>query len=170
MTHETSRGNWRPENFHRIRQALVRLPAIESGAVATGQMPCAVFDFDNTCIFRDIGQAAFRVQLLELYYRIAPETLEALIPLDGEAMAGRPWHLLRSTILAHYRELWPLIQAGKREEAKTSPTYQSFTTLFYWLVANARGTAMLGPRYVLSLLAKLQAGCFKGCTPTPSGS
>ena len=151
-------GNWRPENYHRIEQALSRLPVMEPGKTVTAQTPCAIFDFDNTCIFRDIGQAAFRVQLLELHYRISPDILAALIPQDGEAMAGRPWRLLRSTILAHYGELWPLIQAGKREEAKASPAYQPFTTLFYWLVANARGAAMLGPRYVLSLLAKLQAG------------
>ena len=156
MRQETSRGNWHPENYSRIQEALGRLAV---GEADTGAGPlCAVFDFDNTCIFRDIGQAVFRVQLLDLHYRISPDTLAQLIPSQGEAMAGRPWHLLRSTILTKYQELWPLVQADKKEAAKASPAYQPFVTLFYWLVANARSTPTLGPRYVLSLLAKLQAG------------
>ncbi len=167
MRQETGMGNWRPENYTRIREELAALPAPSPSNAASAsnkpacgqQPPCAVFDFDNTCIFRDIGQAMFRVQLLELHYRIDPDTLAALIPAEGEALAGsKPWPLLRSSILGYYRELWPLIQAGKREEAKASPAYRPFTTLFYWLVANARSAALLGPRYVLSLLAKLQAG------------
>ncbi|MDO5675043.1 MAG: hypothetical protein Q4G66_09030 [bacterium] len=156
MGQERGRDNWRPENYSRIQEALARLAA---GEEAVGAEPlCAVFDFDNTCIFRDIGQAVFRVQLLDLHYRISPNTLALLIPAEGEAMAGRPWGILRSSILAHYQKLWPLIQAGKQEEAKASPAYQPFVALFYWLVANARSAPNLGPRYVLSLLAKLQAG------------
>ncbi len=156
MVQETGTGNWRPENYARIQEALARLAAGQRGAGTRAL--CAVFDFDNTCIFRDIGQAVFRVQLLELRYRISPETLALLIPAEGEAMAGRPWGLLRGSILEHYQKLWPLIQAGKQAEAKASPAYQPFVALFYWLVANARSASNLGPRYVLSLLAKLQAG------------
>lgn len=155
MTQEIGRGNWRPENYSRIQKALIRLAA---GEKTEARPPCAVFDFDNTCIFRDIGQAMFRVQLLDLHYRISPDVLATLISLEGESMAGRPWSSVRSTILANYQELWPLIQAGKQGTAKASPAYQSFVTLFYWLVANARSAPSLGPRYVLSLLAKLQAG------------
>ena len=78
MLQGTETGNWLPENYARIQEALARLAAGQGGAGTRAL--CAVFDFDNTCIFRDIGQAVFRVQLLELRYRISPETLALLIP------------------------------------------------------------------------------------------
>ena len=157
MEQEKRTGNWYPENLARIQEALTRLPAAGNHSGSTAP-PFAVFDFDNTCIFRDIGQAVFRVQLLELHYRINPQTLATLIPEKAQDLAGRPWELLRSTILQHYQELWPLIQAEKKEEAQAHPAYPGFVTLFYWYVVNARSAPELGPRYVLALLAKIQAG------------
>ena len=147
-------GGWQPDNLARIQAALAALPAPEER-----KRPfCAVFDFDNTCVFRDIGQAVFRVQLLELRYRIPPETLAALIPEEGGTLQGRPWGLVREAMLDRYRRLWPLLAAERREEAQAEPAYRHFVALFAWLVASARRLPELGPRYVLSLLAKLQAG------------
>ena len=148
-------GNWCPENYARIREALGCLP--EGGGPLA-----AVFDFDNTCVFRDIGQAVFRAQLADLRFRIAPETLAALIPENGPdgdpALEGRPWTGLRAAALEHYRTLWPYIQTGRIAEAQATPAYPAFTALLYWLAASARRSEALGPRYVLGLLARLQAG------------
>ena len=147
-------GGWQPDNLTRIQAALAALPAPEER-----EKPfCAVFDFDNTCVFRDIGQAVFRVQLLELRYRIPPKTLADLIPEEGGALQGKPWALAREAVLAQYRRLWPLIAAERRAEAQAVPAYRHFVALFAWLVASARRLPQLGPCYVLSLLAKLQTG------------
>ncbi len=151
---QAHQGNWLPGNYARIQAALAALPPPAERDLALA----AVFDFDNTCVFRDIGQALFRVQMLELRYRICPDTLAALIPEDGVVLAGRPWPLLREALLSCYRGLWPLIQAGRYAEAKAAPAYGPFVALLAWLVSNARKAPHLGPRYVLSLLAKLQAG------------
>lgn len=155
MSAESPCGNWCPENAARIREALAGLPP-NCGRLA------AVFDFDNTCVFRDIGQAAFRMQLQELHFRIPPEPLAALlpetIPDDDPAFEGRPWPLLRAAALERYAALWPLIRAGRIAEAKVAPPYPAFIALLYWLVIRARCTESLGPRYVLGLLARLQAG------------
>ena len=55
---------WFPDNLSRIQTALC---AHKTRPGQQAQQPFAVFDFDNTCIFRDIGQAMFRHQLLRLY-------------------------------------------------------------------------------------------------------
>lgn len=151
-------GNWCADNFSRIQQALSRLDAKGRDAEHAQRPPFAVFDFDNTCIFRDIGQAMFRVQLLELHYRIDPATLATLLPAQGVSLGGKPWQLLRGAILHHYQELWPLLQAGQHEEARGKPAYRHFTTLLTWFIGKARSVPELGPCYILSLLAKLQAG------------
>lgn len=158
MTLAVDRGNWYAGNFSRIRDALSRLPAQGQGTGQDRHPPFAVFDFDNTCIFRDIGQAVFRVQLLELRYRIDPATLAALLPSEGATLSDTPWQPLRSAILHYYQILWPLIRAGEYEKAKSDPACRHFTALFSWFVGRARNTPELGPCYVLSLLAKLQAG------------
>ena len=155
MNGETADGKWRPENAARIREALACLPR-DCGRLA------AVFDFDNTCVFRDIGQATFRMQLGGLRFRIPPETLAALVPEDGPdgdpALEGRPWAALRAALLDRYGALWPLMRSGRIAEAQAAPAFRDFTALFFWLASRARRSEALGPRYVLALLAKVQAG------------
>ena len=75
-------GNWRPENLAQITQTLTRIADHSSSA-----RPVAIFDFDNTCIFRDIGQALFRFQIEHLRYRLNPEELAAILPA-GEGKLG----------------------------------------------------------------------------------
>ena len=146
---------WFPDNLSRIQTALC---AHKTRPGQQAQQPFAVFDFDNTCIFRDIGQAMFRHQLLQLYYRIPPATLAALIPEQGPQLAHAPWQVLREAILSHYALLWPYLEKNQREEAKKTSSYLPFTVLLYWFVLKAREEENLGSPYVLALLAKLQAG------------
>ncbi|WP_028581501.1 HAD family hydrolase [Desulfogranum japonicum] len=144
-------ANWFPQNIQQIRQIIANLPETNPGY-------CAVFDFDNTCIFRDIGQAVFRHQLFQLEYRLDAAEFAALIPERDEPLAGKPYPVIRSTLIALYRELMEHKQRDSLPEIFTTDTYGQFQTLFFWYTAMARKDEGLGPRFVLPFLAKLLAG------------
>lgn len=149
-------GNWFPPNLARITARLPPHPGHGSTAVAT--RPVAVFDFDNTCVFRDVGQAVFRYQLLHLRYGLEPSALAAILPcLEGD-LAGRPLTLVTATLVAAYGRLWPLISDHRQAEARRRPEYRLFTTLLLWFVDQARRDQRLGPCFVLPFMAKLLAG------------
>lgn len=118
----------------------------------------AVFDFDNTCIFRDVGQAVFRFQLQHLHYRFIPEQLAAILPKIDILLAGRPLAAITSTLIKAYQALFPLLIASKNEQAKRLPQARLFAALLLWFTDQARKDARLGPRYVLPFMAKLLAG------------
>lgn len=147
-------GNWFPDNFALI---MTRLQDRANGDSA-GVKQVAVFDFDNTCVFRDVGQAVFRYQLLHLRYRIAPDALAELLPTMGGGLDGRPMTAITAALTDAYRRLWPLIEGGQQEEARQRPEYRLFTALLLWFTDKARKDDRLGPRYVLPFMGKLLAG------------
>ncbi|MBM9613320.1 hypothetical protein JWJ90_03360 [Desulfobulbus rhabdoformis] len=147
------KSNWLPENLATITQTLRQLS--EDSSLAR---PVAIFDFDNTCIFRDIGQALFRYQIEHLRYRITPDELAAILPPEEGTLAGRPMAAVRATLLAAYARLYPLIQAGEIERALQGSDYPLFSTLLLWSTAQARKAEHLGPRFVLPFMAKMLAG------------
>ncbi|MGD9950278.1 MAG: hypothetical protein AB7U29_17640 [Desulfobulbus sp.] len=146
-------GNWLPENLAQISDTLAQLANQTFAA-----KPVAIFDFDNTCIFRDIGQALFRFQLQHLRYRISPDELAAILPPEQGTLAERPVAAIRTTILSVYKKLWPLIQSGQTELARQTPEYPLFATLLLWCTDMARKAEHLGPRYVLPFMGKMLAG------------
>ncbi len=145
--------NWSPENLALLTAGLQTIP----GRNPTSK-PVAVFDFDNTCVFRDVGQAVFRYQLLHLRYRLAPEALAGILPTLPGDLAGRPIATITSALLHSYQQLWPLIAHQEHEKAKLLPEYRLFTALLLWFIDKARKDERLGPRYVLPLMGKLLAG------------
>jgi phosphoserine phosphatase len=62
--------SWNERNYQALSQFI---PTIRSGDIA-------VFDWDNTCIFGDIGDAVFRHQALHLEFKFGPERLKEIIP------------------------------------------------------------------------------------------
>jgi phosphoserine phosphatase len=146
-------GNWFPENLALLKN---RLRAI--AAKNTPMKPVAVFDFDNTCVFRDVGQAVFRLQLINLQYRLSPDQLAELLPIHQSTIGGKPIDAVISTLMHAYRQLWPLIANKKQQEARLLPEYRLFTTLLMWFTDKARKDERLGPRYVLPFMGKLLAG------------
>nr|WP_321464958.1 hypothetical protein [uncultured Desulfobulbus sp.] len=146
-------GNWLPENLAQITQTLADI--VHQATVAR---PVAIFDFDNTCIFRDIGQALFRFQLEHLRYRISPEELATILPPDTGELGGISLAVLRSTLMQAYRNLWPLIQQGRIDGARQTSDYPLFATLLLWCTDKARKAEHLGPRYVLPFMGKMLAG------------
>lgn len=145
--------NWFPDNL-----ALINNRLKEISARNTPGKPVAVFDFDNTCVFRDVGQAVFRYQLLQLRYRIAPEQLAEILPTLPGNLGGRPLAVITSTLLQTYQQLWPLIVNKEEEQAQRLPEYRLFTALLLWFTDMARKDERLGPRYVLPFMGKLLAG------------
>jgi hypothetical protein len=152
-TPQSSEGNWYPDNLATITATLQNIAAHKSTPP-----PVAIFDFDNTCIFRDIGQATFRFQAQHLRYRITPEQLETILPQGDGELAGRPLAVIRSTLVRAYRDLWPMITVGQHAQAKELPSYPLFATLLLWCTDVARKSEQLGPRYVLPFMGRLLAG------------
>lgn len=145
--------NWFPDNLTLISSRLKEISARN-----TPGQPVAVFDFDNTCVFRDVGQAVFRYQLLQMRYRIAPEQLAEILPTLPGDLCGRPLAVITSTLMQAYQQLWPLIANKEEEQAQRLPEYRLFTALLLWFTDMARKDERLGPRYVLPFMGKLLAG------------
>jgi phosphoserine phosphatase len=146
-------GNWYPENLARIDRGLTAILAR-----GPAERPVAVFDFDNTCVFRDVGQAVFFHQLTGLRYRLHPEELAGLLPTAQADLDGRPMGAVIDTLVASYRRLWPMIEAGEAEAARQLPEAELFAALLLWFTDRARRDQRLGPRYVLPFMGKLLAG------------
>ena len=64
------RLNWNERNYQLLNQFIA---TVRSGDIA-------VFDWDNTCIFGDSGEAVFRHQVLHLEFKFGPERLREIIP------------------------------------------------------------------------------------------
>lgn len=78
---------------------------------------CAVFDWDNTCIFHDIGDATFHYQLETLALSMPPHMLANVVTaqIHGHAdINGINVAKLRADILAAYDRLWPVMQSDAR--------------------------------------------------------
>ena len=146
-------GNWYPENLARIDRGLAAI-----AARGPAERPLAVFDFDNTCVFRDVGQAVFFHQLTGLRYRLRPEELAGLLPAGQADLDGRPMAAVIDTLLASYRTLWPMIEAGEAAAARQRPEAELFACLLLWFTDRARRDQRLGPPYVLPFMGKLLAG------------
>jgi len=96
------RLNWSQKNYDALNGFLA--------GVRPGEL--AVFDWDNTCIFGDIGEALFRHMALNLAFKIDAATLEGMIPDSVNGVASviirqRPLLLrqMKETIVAAYTEL-----------------------------------------------------------------
>ncbi|MCL2458172.1 MAG: haloacid dehalogenase-like hydrolase [Desulfobulbus sp.] len=146
-------GDWFPENLARINERLTQIAAHPPIV-----RPVAVFDFDNTCIFRDVGQAVFCHQLQHLHYRLIPEQLAAILPRAGGQLAGRPLDAIVTTLVDAYRTLFPLLLVGRTAQAQSLPQARLFAALLLWFTIQARKDERLGPLYVLPFMAKLLAG------------
>ncbi|MCL2790543.1 MAG: haloacid dehalogenase-like hydrolase [Desulfobulbus sp.] len=146
-------GNWFPENLAQINERLIQIAARPASV-----KPVAVFDFDNTCIFRDVGQAVFCHQLRHLHYRLTPEQLAVILPSPEGQLADQPLAAIITTLIDTYRTLFPLLLTGRNAQARLLPQARLFTSLLLWFTVQARKDKRLGAGYVLPFMAKLLAG------------
>lgn len=149
----TNSGNWYPQNLQAIDSVLDSLNTNDRFPT-----PVAIFDFDNTCIYRDVGKAVFRYQLFSLRYKISPDSLMTILPTTPKQIDGIPLADIINQLISDYRSLWPYIKAGDKIQAQSLPEYKQFTTLMLWFAHAARQNDELGAGYALPLLTKLLAG------------
>lgn len=122
---------WYPPNHRQLSRWLAR---------DRGSLACAVFDWDNTCIFNDIGDAAYVHQLDRLCLALAPDAFialgDGLTGIQGSAAHQALWR----DCIAAYRALWPFIAAGRGEQAQGSLAHRDFRAkmgVLYTAVAHA---------------------------------
>lgn len=74
-------GNWKPE-IHQRLQKLIEEYGVKSSAYDKDQKPYAVFDWDNTTVINDIGEATLTYQIEHLAFKMTPDAFEAAIRKD----------------------------------------------------------------------------------------
>lgn len=150
----TLAGGWLPANRAMLADAI---------AAWAGRAPqAAVFDWDNTCIFNDIGDATFRYQLERLAFRLQPAELADLLPRQIGAIdtlvGGLDLLALRADILRAYTALWPLIQSGKLIEARRQHAYFDLRAKLGHMYQALDRTPGVGAQFTYPWLACLFSG------------
>lgn len=144
--------NWYPENIQTIKQVISKKTASRGPECLT-----AVFDFDNTCIFRDIGQAVFRYQCTHFRFRLPPAEFARLLPHKNLLLDHRPLSGVVATLTDYYKRLWAIV-SEKNTVEKDTKEQKEFAVLLQWFVQQARENEQLGPKYILPLLCQFLAG------------
>ena len=122
----------------------------------------AAFDWDNTCIFNDIGDAALRYQLEHLVLWHAPAALEALCTrrlAQGGAADGRAQDLVHDVCRA-YAALWPSIARGQGASQRGGGAHQDFRAklgALYEHVAHGAAATPARTAQAYALVAELWA-------------
>lgn len=124
-----SPGGWREDVHRRLSDLLEAGPAMSGGA--SGDAPVVVFDFDNTCIFGDIGELFSHFLIDEMRYRYdlddfweqihvddgrgeLRELTEKVLAIDGAERAdSKLYHQYLAQMGALYGRR--LTRAGKRD-------------------------------------------------------
>lgn len=149
-------GGWAPDNRRALERWLATVAARQWASP-----PAAVFDWDNTCIFNDVGEATLHYQLDRLALRLDPDGLTSFLTgeLEGvELVGGVSLSDLRADILEAYAELYPLIEAGELEAARALPAHRDFrakTAFLYEALVDADGA---GPLFAYPWLVGWLAG------------
>ncbi|MFH2108028.1 MAG: haloacid dehalogenase-like hydrolase [Chrysiogenia bacterium] len=117
------RLNWNQRNY----DTLINLLA----GVRPGEL--AIFDWDNTCIFGDIGEALLRCMALNLAFKFDATTLAELIPGHVNGIASiiikkKPFPLsrMKEALVVSYRELEDKTSQGGR--IRSGNNYRIFTS------------------------------------------
>ena len=130
--------NWDPYN-HQILQTLIDNHGKESPQYNPQKRTYAVFDWDNTCIFNDCGEAFLGYQLEHLKLRLTLEQLRAVLldEINGVNEVednGKKYRIadLNNDILKAYSYLRQEYEGfeGKKSflEIQKTPQYLDFVT------------------------------------------
>ncbi len=144
--------SWYPDNLRVIETVINKLTQS-----CLTKDPVAVFDFDNTCIFRDIGQAVFRYQCSYFRFRLSPEQFAGFLPQKNIALHGRPLQEITARLGNLYSYLWQTLSEQPAPPSSLVELKQ-FSILLQWFVQQARKDEQLGAPCVLLFLCNLLAG------------
>lgn len=147
------RGNWSFAT-HNILNSWLKY--FQESQDADSQV--AVFDFDNTCIYRDVGKIVFRYQLENLQFRLTPLQFATLFPDNIETIKGISFTAVRERLEELYTLLFPFMNEVQREKVVHCAEYIEFVGLLSWYCEAARREEGLGPLYSLPLFAQFLAG------------
>ena len=134
-------GRWYPAN-HRALTHFLTASQVAPAA--------AVFDWDNTCIFNDIGDATFRYQCDQLEIRLTPEQVAALLPEEVNNrthVGGVAIRALAADINAAYAALWPDLMAGRVAAVRHGAAHLDFRAKVGFLYAGLEQTEGIGPTF-----------------------
>lgn len=150
-------GNWDPTNravLERWLEDVAKRPA--------KPRKVAAFDFDNTCIFHDCGEATFRFQLDQLRFRLTPAQMGEVLPTEWKGVtalrAGESLADVRADILAAYEQLWPQLQMGELDAARGTDAHKDFRVKLLWLYDEAYATPGIGADWAYPVLGRFLAG------------
>ncbi|WP_314059941.1 haloacid dehalogenase-like hydrolase [uncultured Vagococcus sp.] len=130
------KGNWEESIYRKLCKLIDQ---------QQNQQQYVVFDWDNTCIINDIGEAVFNYQLKELSFELNPEELAEVLVKGIPSDSFKTWNnlegkalnveLLAADIVASYRLLY---QASRREGERSvdvtgTAAYQEFITKMRFL-------------------------------------
>jgi hypothetical protein len=148
-------ANWDSRNVNAIN-------SWRAQRTSSAAAPLAVFDWDNTSIYGDIGMATARHQLDTLQFKITPQQLAETIPevVNGQLAlhGGVSLPALRNDVVGAYRALWPFIQRGDVQGAKQLPAYQDFRAKLLGLYDLLEATPGVGAKVAYPWLTRLYAG------------
>lgn len=74
-------NSWFDENYQTLNN-LIKENGVDSKEYDAKNKPYAVFDWDNTTIFNDIGEATFMFQIENLRFKMTPEELENALKMN----------------------------------------------------------------------------------------
>ena len=153
-------GNWALRNFERLRRF----------AESRSRPALAVFDWDNTSIFGDIGDVYFREQVFRLDFRLTSREFEAVIPdevngVDSIVHAGGtiPLPELKEELVRAYRT----IERNGFDPKKTADGVSSadFAVCLLALNQGLESTEGIGCRFAYQWITRF----FRGFTPGEIG-
>lgn len=155
-------SRWYPPNHAEILRFLTRMQTDR-------RRRTAVFDWDDTTIFRCLGTATFRFALHTLDIRLGPERLAEVVRGDyggfTHTAAGVPFAALAADALAAWETLWPLVRAGQSQRAVAAfpAEHQRFRAIvgaFYPLLEETAGPPFAYP-FLVEVLGNRSAGAFE---------
>jgi phosphoserine phosphatase len=147
-------GNWDKFNYEQLNKLIAKYGK-SSANYNPAKQPYVVFDWDNTCVFLDIEEAALIYQLENLVFAMTPSQLNKAIRMslsdknfdkDYNNAAGEPVNIdkVAPDIVASYTWLYNNykgLKGGKSlSEVKKSPHYGNFITKMRYLYDAIGGT------------------------------
>ncbi len=153
-------GGWYPQNRATLEQQLGRW----RDRVRAGERVVATFDFDNTSIFHDIGEAVMRYQLERMAFGMTTEELAALLPEEALGVrtlaSGVALADVRLDLLESYEQLSsPSARAAAADPSPQQAAVQrDFAARMAWLYGALEDDARLGAGVAYPFLARWMGG------------
>jgi len=159
--------NWEPRN-HAVLQELIQNYGKGGEHYSPSSPSYAVFDWDNTSIFHDCGDATFYFQIQNLKLKLTPDELRALLldEIHGVKtliVEGTSYQLadLNADILSAYRYLYAHFEGFKGtvslREMQETDAYLDFVSKILFLYENYEQAKEIGPFYSYIWVGKFLA-------------